>query len=297
MDFKYEDLLENIYDGLYVVDRRRRIMYWNKAAERITGYTADDMVGSHCFDSKLIHVDDNGANLCRGMCPLAATIKDGAPREAEVYLHHKDGHRVPVSVRVTPQHDRNGNIIGGIELFSDLSNGEAMRLRIAELEKLAFLDGLTLLANKRYIDLELERHISEMGRYGRSFGILLMDIDHFKIFNDTHGHMVGDRVLKTVAQSLLHNARPFDVYGRWGGEEFIGIIRHVDMGTLTKIGARVRALVEQTHVQVAEALLHVTISMGATIAAADDTVQSLVKRVDGLMYRSKEQGRNCLTAG
>jgi diguanylate cyclase (GGDEF)-like protein/PAS domain S-box-containing protein len=297
MDFNYEDLLENMYDGLYVVDRDRKILYWNKAAERITGFKADDVIGSHCFDNMLIHVDGDGTSLCKGMCPLTATIKDGVPRETEVYLHHKDGHRVPVLVRVTPQRDQIGKIIGGIELFSDLSNGEAIRLRIAELEKLAFLDSLTLLANRRYIDLELERHLSEMSRYGPSFGVLLMDIDHFKVFNDTYGHEVGDRVLKTVAQSLLHNARPFDVYGRWGGEEFIGIIRNVDMTALTKIGARIRALVEQTHVKVAEALLHVTISLGATLAAEDDTLQSLMKRADELMYRSKEQGRNCLTTG
>jgi diguanylate cyclase (GGDEF)-like protein len=160
-----------------------------------------------------------------------------------------------------------------------------------------FLDGLTLLANRRYIDLELERHLSEMSRYGTSFGVLLMDIDHFKVFNDTHGHEVGDLILKTVAQSLLHNARPFDVYGRWGGDEFIGIIRNVDMTSLTKIGARIRALVEQTHVRAEEALMHVTISMGATLAFKTDTQQSLLKRADELMYRSKEQGRNRLTAG
>jgi PAS domain S-box-containing protein len=137
IDFNYKDLLDNMYDGLYVVDRDRKIIYWNKAAEQITGFKAVDVVGSHCFDNILIHVDGHGMNLCKGMCPLAATIKDGVPRKTEVYLHHRDGHRVPVSVRVTPRHDQNGNIIGGIELFSDLSNGEALRLWIAELEELA----------------------------------------------------------------------------------------------------------------------------------------------------------------
>jgi len=295
MEFDYKDLIENMYDGLYFVDRRRTITYWNKAAERITGFTADEVVGCRCSDNILIHVDGKGKGLCRGMCPLAAAIDDGNSREAEVYLHHKDGHRVPVWVRVTPLRDTHGSIVGGAELFTDLSSRGAILLKIEELEKLAFLDNLTQLANRRYIELELEGRFAEMERYGLSFGILLMDIDHFKAFNDTYGHNVGDFVLKAVAKTMMSNARPFDLFGRWGGEEFIGIVRDIDILGLSEVGERVRILVENTKVQASDVMLNVTISLGVTLATPEDTVESLTKRADNLLYKSKEKGRNCLT--
>lgn len=84
------------------------------------------------------------------MCPVAETINDGNPREAQVYLHHKEGHRVPVSIRVNALRDGSGNIIGGIELFTDITNQAVNELRVKELEKLTLLDSLTKLANRNY---------------------------------------------------------------------------------------------------------------------------------------------------
>jgi diguanylate cyclase (GGDEF)-like protein/PAS domain S-box-containing protein len=294
-EFDYADLIENMYDGMYFVDTDRKITYWNKAASRITGFNADEVQGKSCSDNILIHIDGKGENLCEGMCPLAETIKDGISREAEVYLHHRDGHRVPVLVRVSPLRDPDGRIIGGAELFTDLSQRDSMGLKIEELEKLAFLDKLTQLPNRHYIEFELEGRLAEMGRYGLSFGLLIMDIDHFKGFNDTYGHDVGDTVLKTVANTLMTNARPYDLFGRWGGEEFIGIIRDVDLPALSGIGERVRILVEKSHVQTAESILSVTISLGGTMAIAGDSIESLIKRADNLLYESKQKGRNRLT--
>jgi two-component system cell cycle response regulator len=124
MKIDYKDLVDNMCDGLYLVDRDIKISFWNNAAERITGFMAQEVIGSHCFDNILIHVDDKGHKLCQGGCPLATTMEDGGPREAEVYLHHKDGHRVPVSVRSTPWRNATGEVIGGIEIFTDLSPRE-----------------------------------------------------------------------------------------------------------------------------------------------------------------------------
>lgn len=295
MRYNYEDLIENLYDGLYFTDRERKIIFWNRSAEKITGYKADEVVGKHCSDNILIHVDDKGNSLCNTVCPLAASIHDGTAHEAEVYLHHKEGHRVPVWVRVTPLKDENGNIIGGAELFTDISSREAMRLKIQELEELSFLDGLTHIANRRYIELDLESRLAELKRYGLPFGILFMDVDRFKFFNDTYGHDTGDLILKTTANTLLSTARPFDLIGRWGGEEFIGIIRNVDAETLSAIGNRFRVLVEKTQVRAAGEILNVTISVGATMATSLDSTDSIIKRADRLMYRSKDKGRNCVT--
>jgi diguanylate cyclase (GGDEF)-like protein/PAS domain S-box-containing protein len=293
----YEKIIENLYDGLYFVDRDRIITYWNKGAERISGFTADEVVGKSCADNILTHVDSQGNNLCTGMCPLAATIADGKPREAEIYMHHKDGHRIPVSVRVSTLTDKDGIIIGGVELFTDISNQEAIKLRVNELEKLTLLDNLTQLANRNYLEREIQSRFEEKKRLNVPFGILFIDIDHFKKINDRYGHDVGDEVLKFVANTLVANSRPFDLYGRWGGEEFIGIIRNINAKKLELLGNRVRTLVEHSYIIHENEKLYVTISLGATLVNKYDTIDSFIKRADTLMYKSKAAGRNCLTIG
>jgi len=293
----YERIIENLHDGLYFVDQDRIISYWNKAAERISGFTASEVVGKSCANEILTHVDSDGNNLCKGMCPLAAAIADGKPREAEIYMHHKDGHRIPVSVRVSTLIDRKGSIIGGIELFTDIGNQSANEMRVKELEKLALLDNLTQLANRYYIEREIQIRFEEKKRFNVPFGVLFMDIDHFKQFNDTYGHDVGDDVLKFVANTFVANSRPFDLYGRWGGEEFIGIIRNTNDHDLKNLGNRVRTLVASSYINNNDKMLRVTISVGATLISESDTMESLINRADKLLYKSKAAGRNCLTIG
>jgi diguanylate cyclase (GGDEF)-like protein/PAS domain S-box-containing protein len=290
-----EQIIENLYDGLYFVDRDRRITYWNKSAERITGYSADEVLGTRCADNILIHVDGEGNSLCTDLCPLAATIEDGQFREAEVFLHHRNGHRLPVSVRVTPMIDDHGRTIGGIELFTDISSRDSLRLRIAELERLALLDPLTQLSNRRHIESQLHLRREEMRRYGMSFGVAMMDIDHFKGFNDQYGHLAGDQALRTVANTLMAAVRPFDTVGRWGGEEFVGIFPNVDRPALEVVAQRLRMLVEHSQIKVDREMLSVTVSVGATVARRDDAITSLMERADALMYESKRSGRNRVT--
>jgi len=293
----YEEIIENLNDGLYIVDTNRVIKFWNKAAERLTGFTAEEVAGSSCSDNILMHVDEEGNSLCKGRCPIVYAFETGKGQEAEVYLHHKDGHRVPVWIRVGLIRDKNGNIIGASELFSDLSSREAYRLKVAELESIAMLDALTGLPNRYYMEREINSRIEERKRLGVPFGILFMDIDHFKHFNDTYGHDVGDKVLKMVAQTFVSNSRPFDVYARWGGEEFLAVIRNVDVVELEKIGNRMRMLVGESFIMHEGKKLKVTISVGATLFQDGDTLESVVKRADTLLYESKNAGRNRITVG
>ena len=295
------DILENIvnylHDGLYFVDKDRVITYWNRAAEKITGFTSAEVLGHSCADNILTHIDAEGRSLCLGLCPLAAAIDDGQPRETNVYLHHKDGHRVPVHVRVSAIKDNNGVITGGVELFTDISNLEANELRVKELERLALLDHLTQLANRTYLEKEFLSRLAEMRRMDIPFGVLLMDVDHFKQVNDTYGHDAGDRVLQYLAGTLVSNARPFDLYGRWGGEEFLALFRNVGAKELADIGERIRFLVENSYTVYGDTRLSVTVSAGATLARPDDTMESIVKRADKLLYECKHAGRNCLRIG
>jgi len=124
-----------------------------------------------------------------------------------------------------------------------------------------------------------------------------MDIDHFKNFNDTYGHDVGDEVLKFVANTFTSNSRPYDLFGRWGGEEFLGIIRNISEQDLERLGNKVRTLIETSYIIHENEKLHVTISIGATLVKADDNIESLIKRADTLLYKSKAAGRNRLILG
>ena len=293
----YARIIDSLHDGLYFVDTNRVITYWNKAAERISGFSAAEVIGKSCADNILTHVDGTGRSLCLGLCPLAACIADGADREAEVYLHHKDGHRVPVLVRVSTLKDPAGKVIGGIELFTDISNIQANNLRVIELEKLALLDNLTQLANRNYIERELQSRFEENRRLKIPFGILFIDIDYFKAVNDTYGHDTGDEVLRFIARTFVSNSRPFDLYGRWGGEEFLGIIRNINPDDLVHLGDRLRTLIEHSYVVHGDEKLHVTVSLGATSMKEGDTIESLIKRADTLLYESKRTGRNRLTLG
>jgi len=296
MNINCMDILNNLPEGVYFTDNKRQITFWNKSAEEITGYPAKEVIGSCCYDNILLHVDEQGNSLCKGSCPLAKTIADGITRDSNVFLNHKDGHRAAVRVYTLPLKNENNRIIGGIEIFSDISTLTAMQLKTKELEKMAFFDTLTKLPNREHILVELESVFNEYQRYKIPFGILFLDIDHFKNFNDTYGHDSGDQVLRTVAATLRSSSRPFDIFGRWGGEEIIGIIRHVDSNALYTIGNRYRMLVEKTRILIQKKTIGITVSIGATCVRPDDTIESIIKRADLLMYQSKQKGRNCLTS-
>lgn len=292
----YATLLDNLYDGVYFVDRERRITFWNKAAERITGFTRAEVLGKRCADNLLRHVDERGNSLCEGACPLSHTLGDGQPRSASVFLHHKNGHRLPVAVGVNPITDNRQKIIGAVEIFRDNSTTVAALEHLKELEDLAYLDALTRIANRTYLENFIVGKFNELRRLGWSFGVIFVDVDRFKQVNDTFGHQTGDVVLKMVAQTLLKNCRSFDLVGRWGGEEFLCVISKLkDADQIIIIADRLRALVESAWVSLPDCSLHVAISLGVTLARLQDTPETLIHRADGLMYRSKEAGRNRFT--
>jgi diguanylate cyclase (GGDEF)-like protein/PAS domain S-box-containing protein len=288
----YKSLLDNLYDGVYFADTERKICYWNRGAERITGFSYSEVLGRHCWDNLLVHINERGVSLCQGNCPLAQTIRDGELREAQVYLHHKDGHRVPVLVRIAPLKDREGRILGGAEIFSDNSAHVALLQKVGELQELALLDALTGLGNRRYIEINLNTRIDELVRYGWPFGIIFIDIDRFKQVNDRYGHQVGDEILKMVSRTLLNNIRSFDFVGRWGGEEFAISIVNVNEEQLYEIAEKFRILVENSSLHRESEDLSVTVSIGAALGRPHDTADSLLERADQLLYQSKSSGRN-----
>jgi diguanylate cyclase (GGDEF)-like protein/PAS domain S-box-containing protein len=291
----YRDVFDRLSDGVYFVTPTREITFWNAAAERITGYKREEVLGSACSDGILHHVDDAGTNLCLAGCPLAATMLDGRGREAKVFLHHKSGHRVPVLVRSAPIRDVDRNIVGAVEVFTDRSDpSEALR-RVEELEQFAFLDPLTGAGNRRFVDHVITQRLSELQRNGWRFGLCFFDIDHFKKVNDRFGHEAGDAVLKTVAKSVMGAVRAHDFVARWGGEEFLVVVPQKKDADLEVVAERLRNIVDASAAQVGPDAIRVTISIGGTMARPGETTESLVARADSLMYLSKSRGRNRVT--
>ncbi|NQT12162.1 MAG: GGDEF domain-containing protein [Planctomycetes bacterium] len=156
---------------------------------------------------------------------------------------------------------------------------------------------MTQLPNRRHLESVFDAQFAMLSRSGVPFGALFMDIDHFKRFNDDHGHEVGDVTLQTVANTLAGSVRPYDTVGRWGGEEFVAIFPNTHPDLLTGTADKLCSLVRHSHVETEGGSLRVTISIGGTVAVETDTTDSLLKRADSLLYTSKESGRDRACVG
>jgi len=288
----FKHVVDSLPDGVYITDRERRITYWNHAAEELSGYSAQEVLGKRCSENFLMHIDDSGCLLCQGDCPLSRTLEDGLPHRADLYLHHKSGHRVPVEVRVRPIWGGNGEVVGAVEVFSDNSRQRAVRERAKDLAKFAFLDPASQVGNRSYLEQQLSQHLDQFVTYGTPFGIMLADLDEFKNVNDTYGHAAGDVVLVTIAKTMSNCLRASDVVGRWGGDEFLAVLPGITRQFLANVSEKLRKLVCQSAVPVSGAEIRVTISVGAAMVASGDSPESLMKRADQQLYASKQSGRN-----
>lgn len=293
----YKKLLESISDGVYFADENRKIIYWNKGAEQISGFTAKEMVGKNCHDGVLTHIDKDGNTMCTDMCPLVRAVQTGEKQVMEAYLQHKKGHRIPILLYTVPVEDDQGQRIGAVETFSDNSNRVTQEERIKRLENIARVDSLTNLPNRRHLDMLINSGIERTKRYNWQFGIIFMDIDNFKGVNDSYGHDAGDRTLKMVANNILNNSRAGDIGGRWGGEEFVIICDNIEISSLKDLAERYRLVIERSRIPMTPEDIKVTVSLGCAVVETGDTAESLLLRVDSLMYDSKRAGKNRVTCG
>jgi diguanylate cyclase (GGDEF)-like protein/PAS domain S-box-containing protein len=287
----YKTLLDQVNDGVYIVDTERRIVYWNEGAERQTGYRAEDVVGRRCPEGGMCHVDVGGHPLCSDTCPLTASLNNGACHEVEVFLLHKAGRRVPVTARVQPLRGPDGSIVGAVQIFSDDTAEQDSRRQIEEMGRLAFLDQVTQLPNRRFVEMSLQTALTEYRIHKEPFGVLVIDLDRFKAINDGFGHATGDNTLLEVAKTLKGTLRPTDIVGRWGGDEFIAIVHHVSNEILMQLAERCCTMVEQISIPTGDGVsVSASVSIGGTLSLADDTADTLIKRADQLMYRNKTNG-------
>ncbi|MGD0970170.1 MAG: diguanylate cyclase [Desulfobaccales bacterium] len=193
-------------------------------------------------------------------------------------------------------------------IFTELSSSEREVLqliaegtvleRLREWQDQAYLDELTRIANRRHLEIFIAARFNELERFARPFGVIFADLDHFKQVNDTFGHQVGDSILKMVAETMVKTCRSYDLAGRWGGEEFLWVLGNLqDEGQLKTAAERLRNLVANSSLTLPDHDVRVTISLGATMARPQDTLETLIRRVDSLLYLSKAAGRNVTTFG
>jgi PAS domain S-box-containing protein len=186
--------MDALFDGVYVTDRDRRIVFWNKGAEHITGYAAADVQGRRCADDILNHIDENGALVCTGACPLLETFRTGATCEKRLYPLTKPGPRIPVVTHVAPLRDADGSIVGAIEVFRDFSKEEDFRMLQEKFNALV----------KRYVSTatlsEIQSQLDGPGGEStvRDLTVMYLDVVGFTSFSERHSSGEAVKLLNDV---------------------------------------------------------------------------------------------------
>jgi diguanylate cyclase (GGDEF)-like protein/PAS domain S-box-containing protein len=293
----YKSLAENTFDGILQVDCEGRIVGWNEGAERILGYTAKEVIGT-LYQGKFVRqLEENGEKSSADNLSIFLTLKDGRRRDAHEYIQHREGYRVSALIRAIAIFNEDNKIVGAMQIFTDSKTLIAAHQGQRRVEQTIFFDGLTGIGNRKHIENRIKFALDDYRISKVEFCILFIDIDHFKNFNDSYGHLVGDKILRFIANTIRHNLRATDSCGRWGGEEFLAVILNINLEGAKVVAEKIRNLVEHARIQEGGMDLSVTISIGASVVHPSDTVESLIQRTDELMYQSKQSGRNRVTAG
>jgi diguanylate cyclase (GGDEF)-like protein len=291
-------LMEHLIVPTYVIGADSKVLIWNSACERLTGVSAENVVGTSehwrafhaerrpClsdlflarrFDEiAALHVD--GSNF--GLSDFGASIENW-------YVMPAVGHRLYLAIDAGPIYDESGDVIAVVETLRDIT---AQKQAQTELEGFAMRDGLTGLANRRSFDAKLAEETKRANRDRLPLSLLMTDIDYFKLYNDTNGHLKGDECLRNVAQAIARTLyRETDFSARYGGEEFTIIMPNTSLSGAMLIAERVRAILHPTSL----ASDRVTLSIGGVSACGRDLrPDRLIAGADAALYRAKSAGRN-----
>jgi diguanylate cyclase (GGDEF)-like protein/PAS domain S-box-containing protein len=282
-------ILDQLPLSVYVLDKQMRITYWNDHATEVSGFSRDDVLGRPCSSDILRHTLEDGASLCENGCPARACLDDGVCRDAPVYLHHKDGHRLLVDAKIIPVTGTDGQIEAVIHIAGLRSAMEKAMEQVRRLQQLTSTDVLTEQLNRKGLGEAVESWLSDFDRNGRTFAMCVIDINDFKQINDRLGHGVGDQVLQMIAKTLRNVCRSHDVVGRWGGDEFVALIVANDESEVDVVTERIRSLTAQSFLNVAGQRVAVTVSVGSAMVAPGDVPEGLFERADASLYEEKSR--------
>jgi len=267
---KLSTLILSAHDGMVVTDRHGRIVLINPSAVEILKKSADDI-----FMDGFKHLFDDPQIMRRAIAE-------------EGYIEIRIDQRVlQILASTIRNHDQ--EIIGSAALIRDVTIEKNLQEKLTHL---AISDSLTGLFNRRYLDTSLAKELDRCKRYRHEMSIVMFDVDHFKQFNDEHGHDQGDRVLQFIADVVKEVIRSVDIPCRYGGEEFLIILPETDFERALAVGERIRAAVERASIDG----LKVTISIGVASypQIMAPTHQQFIEAADKALYEAKNAGRNCL---
>jgi diguanylate cyclase (GGDEF)-like protein/PAS domain S-box-containing protein len=275
----FRAVLESLPIGVYLTDLKRQVGFWNTSAERITGYLGQEVIGHFCHDNLLMHCDENQVALCGCACPLAQTMQDGRVREANIFLRHKDGQRVPVRLRAIPVRDEFGVIVGAAECFEQRSF-RATEMRCPHLRGDVSLDDVTEIPDRQATLAGLGAALEEFAVSQLPFGVLSIAIDNVDHVRHVYGYQAVNEVLYAAAQTLSTGTRPDDLVGRWREDRFAALVACPAADGLLSCAERLKRLVSLASVPWWGDRLSVTVSMGGTMVRPGDTVESLLGRAE-----------------
>ncbi len=282
-------VFEHNLEGIFIADRHHNIVSVNPAFCTITGYAPEEIIGQSRDILRSRRHDDEFH------CAILAAIEAHGKWHGEVWSRRKNGEVYPELLEINAIKDGNGQISHYIGTALDITE---RKLAEEQIHRLAYFDTLTGLPNRLLLMDRLEMLINQSGRGERQFGVLCLDLDHFKEANDILGHSGGDAFLQSVAQRLNACVREGDTVARLGGDEFVVIVANLcksEIGEVAQIAALVAekigvTLSEPFHFENNEVL--VTTSIGIALFPSDaDNVGDLIKSADTALYHAKSQGR------
>lgn len=287
-------LLESVSEGIFGIDEDGITTFVNPAAAQMLGYSIEELLGKSMHD--MIHYcHADGQEYAKEDCPLEHALTEGKESHlTDEVLWRKDGSSFPVEYRSRPMLS-NGKVAGAVMTFSNIS---ARKLAEAQLERQAFYDNLTGLPNRVLLQDRLEQAVVHARRHKQMGALLFLDLDQFKMINDTLGHVSGDLLLKEMAARLRGSIRSEDTAARMGGDEFVVLMTGLH-GNSDKAVNNIRRVADKIHQQMSVPVnlgghrLQVTCSIGiAMFPINHDNADAILMQADTAMYRAKESGRN-----
>lgn len=310
-----QSMLVHVFDSItlptFVIDTHHTIIYWNKALEKLSGLNREDMIGTKnqwrpfyseprpCLADLMLEHDRTTKieELYAGKYDKSDLI-DGA-YEAEDFFPECGINGEWLHFSASTIKNDSGYVIGAIETFTNISdrkNAEfELKMREESYRKLSITDMLTGLKNTRYFYIKLDEFMEAANRYQHHFSICFLDLDHFKVLNDTYGHLAGDNVLRTIGKILQSSLRKLDIGFRYGGEEFVILLPSTTKEDAQLVAQRIREWVENHKFSLTKDLkVNVTVSIGISEYREGDTNKTLLERADSALYEAKSHGRNCV---
>ena len=281
---RYRELVENANDIVYTLDLAGNFTSANRAAERLTGYTHEEILRLNL--SQIVSPID----LRRVRQVLQDKIADGRP--ATTYpldIYAKDGSTVSLELSTRLKY-QDGVVVGSQGIARDIT--ERKRLQ-EELQQQATTDDLTGVSNRRHLLALAQRELQRAVRLKHPVAIALLDIDRLKEINDTYGHATGDRMLQAFAKTCRENIREIDLFARFGGDEFALVVPEANREQAYQAVERVRAAVAAMSIDVDGKRVSLTMSAGiSSLTDEHESLDTLLVRADRFLYRAKEDGRN-----